>query len=209
MSYVFGSVFGAELSSFIPYVAVGMIVWFLISSVINESTSVFEANKEVIHQVRLPLSVHALRMLARVFITFLHHMIIYILVVFIFGLVPTLETLLFFPALILLLINCLWMSLILGIICVRFRDLPMVITNLMFLLFLVTPIFWRPEVVGDRRFIVDANPLYHFIEILRQPLLGMAPSDLSWGVVLVITVLGWGLTLAVYPYYRKKVPYWL
>ncbi len=85
----------------------------------------------------------------------------------------------------------------------------MVITNLMFLLFLVTPIFWRPEVVGDRRFIVDANPLYHFIEILRQPLLGMAPSDLSWGVVLVITVLGWGLTLAVYPYYRKKVPYWL
>jgi len=209
MSYVFGSIFHTDLSTYVPYVAVGMIVWFLLSSVINESGTIFETNKEIIHQVSLPLTIHPLRMISRIFITFMHHMLIYVLVAIIFKIPPSLETLLFFPALILVLLNCLWVSLLLGILCVRFRDIPMIVTNFMFLLFLATPVFWRPEVVKDRQFIVDFNPLYHFIEIVRQPLLSSAPSVLTWSVVLSITIVGWLATLATFPTLKKKVPYWL
>ena len=39
------------------------------------------------------------------------------------------------------------------------------------------------------------NPLYHLIAIVRDPLLGKAPALSQWVVVLVITVVGWTLTI--------------
>ena len=67
----------------------------------------------------------------------------------------------------------------------------MVIENLTRLLFFVTPVFWSPEMVpGHKRFIIDFNPFYYFIEVVRSPLLGKAPETQVYVVVLAITAVG-------------------
>jgi ABC-2 type transport system permease protein len=50
----------------------------------------------------------------------------------------------------------------------------------------------------DRRAgrLAELNPFLHFVEILRRPLLGQPQELRFWIVVLVITVVGWALTLS-------------
>jgi lipopolysaccharide transport system permease protein len=74
----------------------------------------------------------------------------------------------------------------------------------------VTPIFWAPEQLGARfSQYVDFNPLYHYVDIIRSPLLGRAPAMLSWEMVVAGTLVGWALTLFVYSRFRRRLPYWL
>ena len=61
----------------------------------------------------------------------------------------------------------------------------------------------------DRAIVADINPMTHFIEILRGPLLGAPPSKLSWLVVACITILGWVVTLALFRRGRGRIVYWL
>jgi ABC-2 type transport system permease protein len=49
----------------------------------------------------------------------------------------------------------------------------------------------------------------HFLEILREPMLGETIVWHHWYVVGVITVLGWALALVVMRNYRARVAYWV
>jgi ABC-type polysaccharide/polyol phosphate export permease len=74
-----------------------------------------------------------------------------------------------------------------------------------------TPIFWRPEQLQTRLapIFVDLNPLYRFIDIVRSPMLGQAPSLTSWIFVLVLTVVGWGFALMLFARFRRRIAYWI
>jgi ABC-2 type transport system permease protein len=74
----------------------------------------------------------------------------------------------------------------------------------------VTPIMWPSnQLSGRSHYLVDYNPLYHYIEIVRDPLMGQPPSSWSWLMVGLSTVLGWALALALFARFRRRIPYWL
>ena len=83
------------------------------------------------------------------------------------------------------------------------------ITLIVTLTFFITPIFWKRAMLSSRGFIADFNPLYHFIEILRAPLLGEAASWTSWIVTLGITGVGITATFLFFAIYLRRLPYWL
>ena len=122
------------------------------------------------------------------------------------------------PAFLLLAINAGWITLFLGVISTRFRDFPQLIGSIIQLLFYLTPIVWpidqlyaggnRDSVTWALQF-VYLNPFYHFVQIIRAPLIGQAVNGWSWVVVLGITVVGWGLALFVLRNYRSRVSYWV
>ncbi|MCC5698521.1 ABC transporter permease, partial [Klebsiella pneumoniae] len=58
-------------------------------------------------------------------------------------------------------------------------------------------------------YLAEFNPLYHYIEIIRDPLIGQPPQLLNWIVVLGCTVVGWLLALLVMRNYRARVTYWI
>jgi ABC-2 type transport system permease protein len=49
----------------------------------------------------------------------------------------------------------------------------------------------------------------HYLEILREPLLGEPIVWRHWAVVAVITVLGWTAALVILRNYRSRVSYWV
>ena len=103
-----------------------------------------------------------------------------------------------------------WLVLTLGIVCARFRDVPPAILSIVQLLFLISPILWRPEEVPQNlQVIATLNPLSHYLAIVRDPLLGMNAPPLAWIVTAGITLIGWMIAAVLLRSYRTHVVYWV
>jgi ABC-type polysaccharide/polyol phosphate export permease len=209
LAVVYGSLFRIEISDYIGYLCIGLSVWSLFSSSFVDGCQVFLGSEYIIKQTRLPYSAYVFRMLWRNIIIFLHNIVIFFMIAIGMGQWPGAIGLLALPGTVLLVCTMAWVSLLLGLACARFRDIPPIIANMTQLLFLITPIMWKPETLGERRFLIDVNPVFHVIEVVRAPLLGQMPSALSWGVALFMTVAGSAITFLIFSRYRRRLPYWL
>jgi ABC-type polysaccharide/polyol phosphate export permease len=94
--------------------------------------------------------------------------------------------------------------------CLRFRDIQQLVAALIQVSIFITPIFWPAEYLSGsfRTIFVTFNPIYHFIEIVRAPLIGAVPPASSYIAVLVMTVLGWLGTYALFRTFRQRIAYW-
>jgi lipopolysaccharide transport system permease protein len=122
---------------------------------------------------------------------------------------PGWNALLFIPGLILFLINAAWISLAVGVLSTRYRDIPQVIANALQVIFFLTPIFWSPESLPNRPAFVLLNPFYHLIEIVRAPLLGEVAPLLSWGHCVGMALAGLGFTAWLYRRAHARIAYWV
>jgi ABC-type polysaccharide/polyol phosphate export permease len=125
------------------------------------------------------------------------------------GLAPTGAIVLAVPAVALILLNCAWISLLIGIACLRYRDLTPAVASGMQVLMFVTPVFWPPTLLGEKLALVSQlNPLFHLVLILRDPLLGSVPPLASWLWSIGFALAGWLVTLWIYGRYRDRFAYW-
>ena len=217
LGVLYAGLFGNELSVQLPYILVGFIVRGFVSGCVNEGAEVFTSNVGLIRHLPAPLSVHVYRLVWRQSLFFAHNAIVYFVMLLVFPQDLGWATLMVFPALLLLLLNGTWVALLLGIATTRFRDLKPITQSLVQLLFFLTPIVWiyqdllnsPNEAIAERARLVEFNPLLHFLEIVRQPLLGQDQALRHWIVVLAVTVLGWALTLVVLRRYRARISYWV
>jgi lipopolysaccharide transport system permease protein len=211
LGFLYGALFGQPIRVFLPFVGAGLVVWMFIATLINEACSVFQTSESIIKQVRAPLTMHVCRMVWRNTVVFLHNAVIMIPVVGLAAPRLSADLLLVPLAVVAIAVNGVWAGLALGVLCARFRDIPLIISNLVQIVFFVTPIMWLPEILHARgvTWVSDVNPFYHFIEIVRAPLLDKGTPELSWSVVIVVTALGWAFALTTLRRYRHRVAYWL
>lgn len=209
LGFLYGGLFQVPLDSYLPFLTVGFLVWALISGLITDGCTALSGSEGMIKEVRLPYSLYVFRMIWRNVIMFGHNFVVYLIVAVVFGIKPTLATMLLLPALALLLINAVSVGVLVSIVCARFRDVPQIIASLLQVAFFVTPIIWQPELLKGHYFLVHSNPFYHFVEIIRGPMLGHpVPLD-SWLYVCTATVIGWLLALLFLGRYRRFIPYWV
>ena len=199
------------LRDYLPFLAGGMVVWMLVSTIINESCGLLVAGHPLFRNIRFEYSILAYALVWRNFIVFLHNLVVYLLIVLIIKPeVLNFATPLVIPGLIFILINGVWVALLCGMFCLRYRDVNPLVGTLMQISMLVTPLFWPADILsGQRRFLfVELNPLYHLIEVVRAPLLGNVPPLTSYAAVLVITLAGWWMTVVIFERYRKRITFW-
>jgi ABC-2 type transport system permease protein len=178
---------------------------------------VFIANEGLIKHLPSPLSVHVYRLIWRQTLFFLHNLIVYVVMLLVFPQSLTWTSLTAVPAFLLLMLNGAWVALFVGIVTTRFRDIMPITQSVVQLMFFLTPIVWiyddllnspNPQ-IAERARLAEFNPFLHFIEIIRRPLLGEDQLLRHWVVVLVITVIGWALTMVVLRRYRSRISYWV
>lgn len=213
LGVMYSTIFGLTAADYVPYMTVGFIIWYFISGCLTAGTQVFIQNEGMIKQLPAPISVYVFRTVWREFLLFLHNLVIYLGILAIFQLDIGWSVLTALPALLLLLINGGWVVLLFGITSTRFRDIPPVVNSFMQLLFFLSPIVWPISVLeenaGPRAWLAQLNPVYHYVDILRAPLLGESQSMHHWTIVLSITVAGWVLALLMMRNYRSRVSYWV
>jgi ABC-2 type transport system permease protein len=215
---LYAALLDIPLAEFLPYVTVGLIVWNLINASIIEGSEVFIANEGLIKQLPSALSVHIYRLVWRQLLFFAHNLVIYVIMVVAFAVWRDLSwaSLAAIPAVALLVLNAVWVSIVFGIFATRYRDIAPILSSMTLLLFVLTPIMWTTQsltaqggAVAERARIAELNPLYHYLEIVRAPMLGQPQALYHWYIVLGITVVGWALAFVALRKYRARVPYWV
>ena len=217
LGILYAGLFGNDLAVQLPYILVGFIVWAFISGCITEGADVFIANEGLIKHLPAPLSVHVYRLVWRQSLFFGHNLLVYLVMLVIFPQPLGWDVLYAVPAFALLAANGAWVALLFGIVTTRFRDLNPITQSVVQLMFFLTPIVWIYEdllnspnpTIADRARLAEFNPFLHFVQIVRQPLLGQEIVWRHWVVVAVITVIGWVLCLVVLRRYRSRVSYWV
>lgn len=214
MGALYSKLFRIELSSHLPYVTLGLIIWNLINAAIMEGADVFISNEGLIKQLPTPLSVHVYRMVWRQIVLFAHNIVIYGVIAIIYLKPWSWADLAVIPALGLVVVNCVWVAFVFGILATRYRDIGPLLASVVQLLFFMTPIFWNDAILqrqGPSRWvqIIELNPLLHYLAIVRAPLLGAEQQLRHWAVVLAFTVIGWTAAMAMMRRYRPRVAYWV
>lgn len=206
---LYGHLFGQDISAYFPYLAASLVTWHLISNTTNELCFAFISAEGIIKQQKLPMSIHVLRVIYKNMIVYLHNFVIVALVLFFYPPQISLDLLLFPLALFFFLINAIWVGMLLGMVSARFRDIPQIVGSLMTVALFVTPVMWKADMLGNKIFIAQVNPIFHFLEIMRQPLLGGQLPFLSWFVVITITLLGYIVLMAVFTRFRTRIAFWV
>ena len=206
---LYGMLFEVESADYVPFLALGFIIWTLISGVITDGCKAFITAEGIIKHVGLPLSIHVYRLLWRHLIILFHNAAVFVVVAAVFAVWPGWTGLLALPGVVLLCLNGIWAGLLLGIVSARFRDVPPIVTSIVRICFFVTPIIWMPELLPARTLVLDANPFFHLVEVVRAPLLGQMPGLASWTAVLVMTAAGWLVTFVFFRRYRRRIAYWV
>ena len=208
--------FQQELSYFLPHVTVGLIIWGFISGCVKEGSTVFIENEVLIKQLPSALSVHVYRLVWRQLLFLAHNMVIWVILVAVFR--PDLgwDFFLAIPALALLVVNGVWVTMFFGIVATRYRDVAPLLDSMIQLVFYMTPIVWTTKTledqggaVAERARIAELNPLYHYLEIVRAPLTGQPLDAYHWWIVLGCTVAGLLLALLAMRQWRSRVSYWV
>lgn len=216
LGLLYSLLFDIDIRTFLPHVAVGLILWNFIAGCINEGSQVFIANEGLIKQLPSALSVHVYRLVWKQFLFLLHNLAIWLILLVVFQIPVGWEVILAVPALALLVVNGVWVSMFFGIIATRFRDVAPLLESLVQLLFYMTPIVWMDSTLKDRvgdlgnkAYLAEINPLYHYMAVVRGPMIGEPVALRSWVIVCVLTVLGTLFALVFMRQWRSRVSYWV
>ncbi len=210
LSLVLASPFGVERARYAPYVVTGLVLWQFLASLAQEGCQMFVSQGAIIRQTPAPLSLHAFRFLTRNLIVLAHTAVIVPIVMIAFRVTPGWQALMALPALLLLILAGFGGAVCAGLLTARFRDVPPMVGSAMQLLFFVTPIFWPPRVLDEGYgWVVAANPLFALIDIVRAPLLGVAPQPASWPVALLATAAALAFAFAAFSWRRSRLAYWV
>jgi ABC-type polysaccharide/polyol phosphate export permease len=210
LAVVTSGLFGGSIRDLIGYIGLGIIIWSAISTMVIEGCSTFVRNTGQILSSNISIDLYVGRTVSKAFIIFAHHLALY-LVGLSLGLVPlTWVSMLAIPGVFFLFLNGTFVVTILAFICARYRDLELIIRNLLQLAFLVTPVFWNYQQIGaHRKFIVEYNIFFYFIQIVRMPLLGELPSAQIYLVVIGTTVLTFIVAALTYYRMRRRLAFFL
>lgn len=212
MGFLYAHLFHTDLQQYYPFLVSGMLCWTLISSGIIELTDAFMLSESLIKQIKMPYTLYIHRTAARNIIIFFHNFLVMVPIYLLFSSTAkiNLQSLLIIPGLLILYINMLFYGTILAVIGSRYRDISQVIKSLVQVIFFITPVMWSPAILPEKsRLIVYANPFYSFLEIIRAPLLGKAPTLFNLGVTLTTTVIGACICYKLLVRYRARIIYWL
>jgi len=210
LGILYAYLFKVPLAQYLPYLGVSFVIWNLLSAIVLDGCSVFISAEGFLRQVPLPKGVFVHRMLVRNLVIFFHNVIILPPLFLIFH-VPIAWTFpLAFVGLFMIVLNGVWIGLFLGTICARFRDLPQIIASLVQVAFYLTPVMWRPVQLPPWAGRWAAfNPFQAFLEIVRDPLLGLPTPGMDWVVAAAVTVIGFAGTAFVFARFRARIIYWL
>lgn len=209
LGVLYAGLFKMSIRDFLPFLCVGLLVWNFASSFLTEGGTLFTSSESYIKQIRLPYSVYVFRSCWSKLIIFAHNFVIYFGILLYFRFWPGPVILLAIPGLLFVALNGSLASLYLGMVSARFRDIPQLVNSLVQIVFFITPIMWKPELLRGREYIADINPIHHLIEIVRAPLLGGVPQPHNYLIVVLVTLANLTIALSFFARFRARISYWV
>lgn len=210
LTVLYSQLFGIAWRTYLPYVACSYSAWLLISGLVTDAGNAYVFSAGMFSHYRVPKSTAIYQLIVRNLALYCHNAVIIIPAFIIAGHPFRWTLLMVIPALVLFVVNAIWLGAVLGAVCARFRDVYQAIGSILQIFFFLTPVMYVPTYVPDSAVhLVDYNPFAHFLAIIRDPLLGQIPALVHYQVVAGVTVIGSVIGLYVFAITRRKLIYWL
>lgn len=207
---VWANIFGNAVNEYLPKVAVGLVVFNLVSQFVVDGSKTFISSAPMLLQTRLPKLAILMRQASFFFFMFLHHFAVALLVVGIFVPIGNIRITDAVLAMVIITMNCVMTQIWLAIVCTRYRDLPMVAANLMQVLFFVSPVIWSTNDLSPTAAQwIQFNPLAVAIESVRNPILGQPTDVETLGYGIVFTLVNGTCAALAFIKYRARLAYWV
>jgi len=208
--FLLGPTIGRGEPGYYVYVSVGMALYSTFQIFISDGSTTFVRSASLILNVPNPFFIYVIRIAAKAAIQIIVVCPIVVIAMFVAGQSITPAILYALPGLVLCSAFGIGVTLLLGSFAVRYRDLVFAVQALMRLLLFVTPIFWIvAERSGPRVLVAYVNPLYHLIEVVREPVLGQVPDPVHWFFAGLSAVLALLLGFLTFAWYRGRMAIWL
>ncbi len=210
---IYSTLLGQDLKKFLPFLTISLITWGYLTSSVVEGGNAFIGSEGYIKQIGLPIFIYVFRFFLSITTTMLISLPAYLVVAIFYAVPFHWGAFWFLPGILLLAIISFLMIVIFSHLNARFRDISHLASIGLQVLFYITPIIWPPEMIRNRgglRWVIDCNPFYHLLEIVRQPLLMSEAANYIHYLVAVILVIG--LTLIAWiitKYNSQRIVYWL
>tara|TARA_R110002072_G_scaffold86305_1_gene194826 strand:- start:421 stop:1272 length:852 start_codon:yes stop_codon:yes gene_type:complete len=205
---IFGQLISSPIEWFAVYVTVGFLAWQFMNSVVTDSCTAFINSENWLLGIRLPMSVFIFESIARDCLVFFYSAIVAVAVLLIVRHPIDPVALMVVPAFAIYLVNAVFAHMLLGVACMRYRDLGQLVQTIMRVLFFLTPLIWTPEQVGGLSRWLWWNPFTYFIDIFRAPVVdGIIPLH-SWAVVGVMTLVLGIVSFSVFALFRRRLAFW-
>jgi lipopolysaccharide transport system permease protein len=209
LGFLYSALFHMSLHEYLPFLALSQVLWGFLATLVAEACSAFTESEVVIRSVRMPFFLFSLRILVRNVLVLGHNICVIAVVYVAMKLWPGAAALMAIPALPLWILDALALSLLLGGICARFRDIMPIVASVMQIAFFMSPVIWKPSQLGDGAKWLPFNPFYDLLEIVRAPLLGETAPLLVWVAAIVYSVLLCGLTWWFFLRARGRIAFWI
>lgn len=207
---IFSLLFNSSRGDYLPWLASGWIVWGFISSAFQGSANAYISSKAMMLSLPLDKRSFVVKVIINQTLSLIQNLPLLIVVVILYPRTLGFEVLLFFPAALINFIFLIGTGLMLGPLLARYRDVGPFIGAIMGVMFFVLPIMWRPQDLGEgiARVIVGFNPFYHYLQLVRLPLIGDIPTLINWSLASAGALLAITIGLFVYKKTIDKVVYW-
>lgn len=209
LGLLYSALFHMTIKEYLPFLSVSMVVWNLISQIVNDSCTSLTSVEGIIRQMPLPYSIHALRCVFRNAVIAAHNLPLILAVVLVCRVLPGAESLLSIAGLVILALNAFAAALFLGMLCARFRDIGPIVASVMQLAFFMTPILWKPESLGRHAVWLPFDPFYVIIQVVRGPLLGTDMATPIWASAVVYTLIAFGFSFVFFVRFRSRIAFWV
>lgn len=219
---VFSGLFRMDPATYLLYLAAGFPVWTLIAQFLTEMPMAFIGAKGVIESYELPWITHIWRRSIAYILTFFHHILILFVAIGVMAVLswqgmlenvprfPDPVMMLYaIPGLFLVLIAGTGVGLLIAVIGARYRDLQPAMQVASSFLMLLSPVVWRADHLELHTWIVELNPVYYYLRVVRDPLLGLMPPAQVWIVASVMAAVLFVAGFLMFMVSRRRLYHWL
>lgn len=211
LGFVWAYLFKLQVKEYLPFISTSIIIWHFILGCITEGTNVFITCTSYLKELNIPKICYINSVFVRNKIILFHNLLVLVPIYWFCSIYVSFKSLLLFICAFTLL--CLFLfpvMLVLGIIALRFRDIPNMIVSLMQIVFYLTPVMWKTNLMPERfhQYLI-LNPFAVFIELCTNPLLGNQTLTEYWIASIFYILAGFAVALPMFSKYRSKITYWL
>ena len=207
--FVFSGVMG-EHNEYAVYVAIGIVLYNFITTIITDSSDLFVRSRLIIHSHPIPYFSIILKQVVIALIQLGFQSLTVIAVFVLTGTKLTAIAWLALPGLVLGVFAALAIVCLIALIGLRYGDFRFFLLAAMRLGLFVTPILWTVNPDSTVKFwVANINPLTHFINLVRMPLKGEIPPQISYVIVIGLILALSFLASIIFTRQRATIPMWL
>lgn len=173
-----------------PRIALGLAIWTLVSSVLVESSTLFETERGLLLNTSVSEIAIVFQLIIRNCIIFLHNLLVLFATFILSGMGLPIRLLLLVPVLCLISAALVLPSLLIARWSLLVVDLKVFLPSVVQFAFFLTPVLWSPPLTGRVALLTRFNPFSWPLEFSRQLLFENSWDALDLGCLVSVAVVG-------------------